>query len=45
LQVAQVSIMEDDWWAHFQMANQNTAAASVVTAQLRSHLAVSQAIF
>jgi hypothetical protein len=27
LQVTHVSIMEDDWWAHFQTANQNAAAA------------------
>jgi len=27
LQVAHVSITEDDWWAHFQTANQNAAAA------------------
>jgi hypothetical protein len=27
LQVAHVSITEDDWWAHFQTANQNTVAA------------------
>jgi hypothetical protein len=26
LQVAHVSIMEDDWWAHFQTANQNATA-------------------
>jgi len=25
--VAHVSITEDDWWAHFQTANQNAAAA------------------
>jgi hypothetical protein len=27
LQVAHISITEDDWWAHFQTANQNAAAA------------------
>jgi hypothetical protein len=26
LQVAHISITEDDWWAHFQTANQNTTA-------------------
>ena len=38
LQVAHVSVTEDDWWAHFQTANQNAAAArqTILNATVRN---------